>query len=343
MMIMEKEVQESTSMRKFTPVTFFKLAETFLDAVLDRAFNRPWEKVSASRSALLKLSLKKSFAASSVYDRLLQQKQFVFFGDTNHTDRSLHAFVYSRENIDKLRDAGIKHFFPEVEPRYQSRVNDVAEGQISPDRFMHLFAIDAAEQTGKSSEEYLADSAWKNNIVAWGQGLRDMHDDGIEIHCLDDRSHIDEKAVQDLLLFMGEMKSFTKAHGLPGLFHGKLLIHFVLDNMEKIKNHELELKNVKSIFAPRNADDPELAERIKKAAGEERGAILFGAGHGFSKERSNSLADCLGRNQVTQINLYSNRPLYADRLSESSRLTPDYAYIVQENKIFSIYGRPTIV
>jgi hypothetical protein len=312
-----------------------RLATVFFQAAMDSHFRT----VSTSNTALLGLRLRDKFNAESFYPELLRHGQFVFFGDSNHTDRSLHTFFYSRENIERMAAAGIRHIFPEIEPRFQPLVDLVANGQVTPDDFALLAAAQSAKDLGISLNELARRKTFEDSLAGLrerGAGFRMMAEKGMKIHCLDDRKNLDSSSLRDIFKFMAEARNFIVGrNGLPGILHGKAYMRFVIENAKKLQG--MNLADMPKLLAMRGADDPALAERMKQAAGNERAAILFGKGHATMPD---SLFDCLGRDRTVRVDLYSNRDLYADRLFRSTeqKIQPDFVHIIGEHTLFRFRG-----
>src|SRR5688572_14821634 len=112
-----------------------QITRIFIKAVFDKECRKP----AVSHLRLLRLKLRKSFNEASQSAEIFSRAQFIFFGDTNHTDMRIHRFFYSPKNIKRMADAGIKHVFPEVNPIFQDLVDEVSSRRITPEVFAARF------------------------------------------------------------------------------------------------------------------------------------------------------------------------------------------------------------
>ncbi len=328
--------------------SFIKKLRTF-KVLFDAVSNDDPDHISTSNIALLKLRLKKSFDSAVRYPEELNRAQFLFYGDTNHTDNRLQEFFYSEENMDRMAQAGVKHIFPEIEPKLQESVTAMAEGRMdAKDLLTKTLEAERTKAIQKGDRETL--SLLKNKTFINARlrrfetlctGFRRAHDRGMAIHCLDERENLDAADVEAHFRYTNKIRLWVeKKYKAPKPIHGKLLLKFALDHKE-MSEQMIALKT-ESLIKTREDDDKQLARRMMKAAGHEKGATLFGAGHARSL---GGLFDTLGQDRTLRVDLYSSRDMSADRLMglpEDQGVAPHYIHLLDEGKLLKIRNFPGV-
>lgn len=322
--------------------SFIKKLRT-LKVLLDAAMNDDPDHLSTSNMALLKLRLKTSFDAAARYPEEMDRAQFLFYGDTNHTDIRLQEFFYSEENMSRMAQAGVKHIFPEIEPRSQEGVTAMAEGKVeAPDFLAEIMEIERTKATQKGDQEALSLLRNKTFINShlrkfevWCAGFRRAYDHGMMIHCLDERKNLDPADVKALFRYINEIQLWIEEkYKTPKPLHGKLLLKFAFDHKDMLR--QMNALKTDTLIKTRHGDDKQLARRMIAAAGGEKGATLFGAGHAHNL---GGLFDTLGQDRTLRIDLYASRDMCADRLMgipEDREATPHYIHLLDEGKMLKI-------
>lgn len=320
-----------------TLVNYFRVA---YDVVQDKDL----KEVSVAPKKLKNLRLKEQFNAAAVYPDIFAKSDFVFFGDTNHTDISLHKFFYSERNIDAMADAGIKHIFPEIEPRYQPLIDRAMSGTLNERDFAFSFICEANDNDTKKIEECLLMPSTPElieRLKVTGRGARLMGERGMEVHCLDDRSNLSKEDMRAIGRFITDIKNFTVENaGFPAIMHGRILVKYLMENVQNKEGDALNSSAHERLMSLRMQDDKALAGRMLAKAGDEKAAILFGAGH--AQDKKNSLFAVIGESRkATRVDLHSRADYYADRISpmkNKKARQPDYVHVLDENRLYKFKG-----
>jgi hypothetical protein len=169
------------------------------------------------------------------------------------------------------------------------------------------------------------------------EGFKRAHDRGMVIHCLDDRKNLEAQAIQGLLdvTLMMQAHMFKK-YGVEKPLHGKHFIKALFENANQLIGPEkIDKSKVKGFLLKRSDDDKALGERMLKAAGDDMGATLFGAGHAKDED---GLFDTLGQDTTLRVDLYSSRDFYADRLfaGRKNGIEPHYIHVLDEDRLFRV-------
>lgn len=298
-------------------------------------------KVIVSRAILRDLRLKESFAAAARYPEDMARAQFIYYGDTSHADHRLHEFFYSDINLDRLAEAGFKHIFPELQPVHQAKVNAAAEGRLHPEEFAELRFQDELKSAsaGKKARLLLEDPDDKAiRLLKAGRacsGFRRAHERGMKIHCLDDRKNLNAMDVEGLLGMRAMTEKYVyQTYGGETPIHGKLVQQAMIKNRKEAAYHSsgTDGSKIEALLRARAADDFALAQSMMAAAGEEKGAILFGAGHAKGKD---GLFDTLGQDRTLRVDLYSSRDFCADVMfakNYGGGIQPHYLHILDEDR-----------
>lgn len=310
----------------------------------DVALDKDLKEVSVVPKKLKQLRLKEQFNAAAAYPDIFAKSDFVFFGDTNHTDISLHKFFYSEENINAMAAASVKHIFPEIEPQFQPLINDVMNGALNERDFAFKFICQSHNNDLETIKQKLLMPSTPeliDRLKATAKGARLMGAQGMQVHCLDDRSNLPEEDVQAISRFMADIKNFTVENaGFPAIMHGRILVKYLMDNLQNKEEGILNPQAQERLMTLRMQDDKALAGRMLAKAGGEKAAILFGAGHAVDKK--SSLFAVIGESRkAMRVDLYSRADYYADRISpmkDKKARQPDFVHILGENKLYQFNG-----
>lgn len=125
------------------------------------------------------------------------QRQYLLFGDIDHSDPRLAIHFYSKEHIDRLADLGVKHVFIEQSKDQQRDYDDLTSGRITPDDFAGLWAP----------------SMWQGDQVYEMMRMRAhsilyAQTKGISVHCSDIYNH-DMASKNDFSKMIGFIRDMT--------------------------------------------------------------------------------------------------------------------------------------
>lgn len=315
-------------------------------------------KIDFSLEEVFRLEAQPQADAEDFYKTALaDKKQYLFFGDTNHTDTTLHHFFFGEENARRLVEAGVKHVFVEYQPEYQDIFDECAAGKIDEEGFIKKMQKRSQEIYGtaeKIDNPIAKDMLESHKIMA--RAIRYWAENGVKTHCPDDRSSFSKKdlnALRDTYKLFYQALRFAKDKGTDKpVVTQRLMVSYIFNSTVRkdgsakkpqnaISTEELkkmgEKANALNIMKKRMDDDKKLAKTIARLAGDEKSAILFGAGHG---DRQNGLGDLLGKEKVLRVNLHSSPEMYAERGDILMRRkgadyrAPDYVHIVNRNKVY---------
>jgi len=318
-------------------------------------------KIDASLSEIFRLKAQPQANAEDFYKTALaDSKQYLFFGDTNHTDTSIHHFFFSEENAERLVKAGVKHVFVEYQPEYQDIFDECAAGTIDDEEFVKkmqqrskdLYKID--ENAPKIDNPIAADMLKSQKMMA--KAVRYWADNGVKTHCPDDRSSFtqqDMDALRSTYTLMYKALRYAKDCGTDKpVVTQRLMTSFVFNSTARKDGSAKKPKNAitvaelkalqendasQNVMTKRMADDKKLSKTITGLANGEKSAILFGAGHG---DRVQGLGDLLGKDKVVRVNIHSSMEMYAERgdilmrRSGPDYRAPDYVHIIDKKKVY---------
>lgn len=318
-------------------------------------------KIDASLSEIFRLKAQPQADAEDFYKTALaDNKQYLFFGDTNHTDTAIHHFFFSEENAERLVKAGVKHVFVEYQPEYQDIFDECAAGTINDEEFVkkmqqrskEIYKID---DNAPKIDNPIADDMLKSQKMM-AKAIRYWAENGVKTHCPDDRSGFTDKdlnALRSSYTLMYKALRYAKDCGTDKpVVTQRLMTSYIFnstvrkDGSGKKPNNAVSVDELKkmsqnadfqSVMSKRMADDKKLSKTITQMANGEKSAILFGAGHG---DRENGLGDLLGKDKVLRVNIHSSLEMYAERgdilmrRSGPDYRAPDYVHIVDKKKVY---------
>lgn len=316
-------------------------------------------KIDYSLSEVFRLKAQPQTTPDDFFDSLLiKSKQFFLYGDTNHTDTDIHEFFFSDEHAERLVKNGVKHVVVEFQPEFQDIFDQCAEGKLNPDQFVEQLSKRAKKLNpdAKPIDNPIADRT-RSAHKAMARAVRYWHLNGVKTHCPDDRSGFtkDElKTIRDNYEFMYKALRYAKDTGTDKpVVHQRLMLSFMFNSVSpdgrRPKNPatQKDLANMndpsrmQKFMKKRMDDDKKLAKKIKALAGDEKTAVLFGAGH---YNRKNGLGDLLGKNDVVHINIHSSMEMYAEkgdiltRRRQPDYKDPEYVHIIETNKVYKTKG-----
>ncbi|MCB9990868.1 MAG: hypothetical protein H6867_05765 [Rhodospirillales bacterium] len=300
--------------------------------------------LSAEQVKFLKTNPQRT--ATSFYLSALPQKQFTFFGDTNHSESRIRAYFFGDENAENLIDSGIKHVFIEYPDNMQFLVDDLASGLMSREKFIETMSLNIRPLwwTSKQTDHYhgmMADMILKlsKNGVSFhfadpGLSNSSMSDEsrnvlmdvtGVLIEELV-KENPDLQAMQPLEMFI-TMQKFIYKKMLTDPEYKDRVAKAMTDLLEKRLGE----------------DNVAIADKIRDIAGNDKAVILYGAAHIL---REHDLDEMLGGPDNTQIvNLYGTEQQYGDFLYNlvlSLLLTqkPDNIHILDKNDVYELHTPP---
>lgn len=317
-------------------------------------------KIDASLSEIFRLKAQPQADAEDFYKTALaDDKQYLFFGDTNHTDTAIHHFFFSEENAERLVKAGVKHVFVEYQPEYQDIFDECAAGTIDDEEFVkkmqqrskEIYKID---DNAPKIDNPIADDMLKSQKMM-AKAIRYWAENGVKTHCPDDRSGFTEKdltALRSSYTLMYKALRYAKDCGTDKpVVTQRLMTSYIFnstarkDGSDKKPKNAISVEELKklqgsdsqAVMAKRMADDKKLSKTITKMANGEKSAILFGAGHG---DREKGLGDLLGKDKVVRVNIHSSLEMFAERgdilmrRSAPEYRAPDYVHIIDKKKVY---------
>jgi hypothetical protein len=271
------------------------------------------------------------------YKKAMKDKQYIFFGDNNHSDTRIPTYFFGDDNIGNMAAGGIKHIFLERPYQMQGLVDDLAAGKLTVDQF-----VDAHHQ--KMPIGWLNEADAKQLHRNLANAIVKLGKAGVKVHFVDDVTRLRNRLGPDGLKPFSEMQKGVReyhdkhANGRPFLFHSKLVLAYTFNNLAK-GNANLDtakLGQTGKIIMEERHNDTETAERIKAIAGNEKGAILYGAAHGF---KDNDLDNLLGRDKVVRVDLHGDKLIFADKLMCMQRRNEadpaDYRHFIKEGQIYA--------
>lgn len=277
-------------------------------------------QISYSKRRLRGLFAKSSVPKEEFYQRLMGQRQFTIFGDTNHSDKRIHDFFFSAENAQNILQSGIKHVFLERPYQMQGVFDQLGRGEISEEDFMT-----ATMNMHNLDEKPVITDAMCRTISNTARFCRTMMQNNIPVHCIDDRDHLDQDDLSNILGSMIKLQKHVISKGDPtAIIHGRIVMSFVLEKVlpeSSSQNDRAADAKQAEQFLKERVDDTKLAEDIKRVAGDEKSVILYGTGHGSGQ---NDLDDLLGKDNVIRVHIHAQQELYADRIMSLNRDEPEY-------------------
>ncbi|MFN3826258.1 MAG: hypothetical protein ACK4NR_01385 [Micavibrio sp.] len=280
-----------------------------------------------------------------VYGTLMGQRQFTFFGDTNHTDMRPMSYFYSPQNQERMIKAGIRHIFIEHPTSIQPLIDDIASGKIGTEDALAIYneSMNTFWLNDEKKEIFL------RNVITF---TANMAKHGIKVHAVDEFDNdAEEKNIdpQIMVRFAATTRDMVdyKQQSCPNM---------PVINQQFVNawgNRRLMIKKFFNQFPGRDPlpheiavedtrqDDNGLASRIKRLAGDEKAAILYGAAHAHDKSETD-LDELLGSENVLKIDLVGNRQSFLDPVSYMAWGRQDYdephfIHLVSDNQIIKTY------
>lgn len=260
-----------------------------------------------------------SFPEEEFYNSGLggSQRQFLLFGDTNHSDSRHIDYFYSKEHINYLHGLGIKHIFIEQSKDQQAAYDDLVQGEKTPEEFAGIWA----------KGMWSGDNIYKE-MLKRAHSVLYCAEKGIKVHC-SDIYNFDMVSKEDFRSLVENVTDMTNdfrdicpdASGITGEFASA---HAWRNPIRTIFN---------SISAHRVIDarnnDLKRAAYIRSIAGNERCAVLYGAGH--FDDSNTSFKNIFGKDNCVHIDLYPDEKAVGN-ITRSGR--PDFTYLVNKQKFY---------
>lgn len=266
-----------------------------------------------------RLSSSATMGEEDFYDTGLgqDQRQFLLFGDTDHSDPRHTYYFFSKDHLDRLSEAGVKHIFIEQSKDHQQYYDDLTAGKLSPEEFAAVWA----------SSMWHGDNLYEDMLMKAYSTLYAAKK-GIKIHCADiENNEAASKDDNDVLYdFVKDMtgefqrvcgndnrltNSFANAYGL------KSPLRTILSN-----------RAIERVMIDRH-NDTRRARYIKSIAGGERSALFYGAAH--MADRDKSFKTLFGVENCVHINLVPG----IEKIYEKPRnLEADFAHVIDRKAVY---------
>jgi hypothetical protein len=278
------------------------------------------------------------------YKKAMKGKQYIFFGDNNHSDTRIPDYFFGGDNIKNMVASGIKHVFLERPYQMQNLVDDLAAGKITVDQFVE-------EHHKKLPVGWLNEADAKQLARNLGNAIVKLDAAGVKTHFVDDVTRLRNRLGPDGLKPFAEMQKGVReyhaqhANGRPFIFHSKLVLAYTFNNLAKkgaaAKADMQGLAKAGQVIMEERHNDTETAARIRAIAGGEKSAILYGAAHGF---KENDLDNLLGRDKVVRVDLHGDKLVFSDKLMCLQRRNEedpaDFRHFIKEGQIYAYRPKP---
>lgn len=197
-------------------------------------------------------------------------RQFLLFGDTDHSDYRINDYFYSPAHLDILAQAGVRHIFIERGPGSQKGLDDLVAGKITPEEFSSQY------EGGRMWDRKGKDAA--ESRIRMARGVVYAARKGMVVHAIDVKTTgiATKKEREELYAFFEDMSaSFSAA--CPGADHMTDAFNEAYEQRRYFYLMQKE-KRFTEIMQERSNDEHRAA-LIRKIAGSERSAVLFGSDH----------------------------------------------------------------
>lgn len=257
-------------------------------------------------------------AADFYKSPVAEERQFMLFGDTDHSDYRIGDYFYSAAHLDILAQAGIRHIFIERAPGSQKGLDDLVAGKITPEEF---------------SSQYEGGKMWDREGAAqsrihMAKGVIYAAGKGMAVHAIDVKTTgiATKKEREELYAFYGDMSaSFNTA--CPGADHMTDAFYEAYQQRRYFYLMQKE-KRFAEIMQERSNDENRVA-LMRKIAGGERSAVLFGAAH-YSGPKS--MKTLLGKGSSLHINFFPDQDKmqqYGPGISAA-----DFSHVINAGRIY---------
>ncbi len=240
--------------------------------------------------------------AAAAVGEVAKKYQYTLLQDGYHPDDANFDFAWSKEVIDELHNAGVKHYVIEMDSSRQSAINDIANGTLKKIGFTDGEIEDKAKSMFANAAQSSGDR--DRTSVNLKEMIEYAQTKGIKVHALDESSNL-----------------------LQGVEGGREFYDLIISlELKKISKDELtgEQKKMLAEVGPallekRMAQERGLADRIIEATDGEKAAISFGALHGMG---AMDVDEYLGEGKVGKVLLTPSpeKFLYMQEIMRASGL-----------------------
>ncbi|MAE50271.1 MAG: hypothetical protein CMH27_00515 [Micavibrio sp.] len=254
-----------------------------------------------------------AYSARNYYREFLEQKQFTFYGDSNHTEGAIREYFFTAENTANIIDAGVAHVFIEYPVQLQYLVEGLQSGALQRDDFIRELSrhIHPLWWTDEQTQHY-------HGLMA--DMILTLNESNVQLHFSDPgmaKSGMKEDSKALLFEMAGVIVKEMEQNGVKeGMSPLEIFIatqKFVYTKVLADPDFEERLEALyEDFFAQRlGVDNERIAENIMAKAGDERAVILYGAAHIM---RDHDLDEMLGVDKTQSVLLYNKKANYADFL-----------------------------
>jgi hypothetical protein len=254
-----------------------------------------------------------SVLAADYYTNLLPQKQYTFFGDTNHTVGGIRDYFFGVENTQQIIDADVKHVMIEYPESMQGLAESLSNGALTKDQFID-------EITAQIKPLWWSEEQTRHYHSLMADMIVTLNDHGVKMHFVDPglgESGMGADSKELLFEIAGELVGLLSTEGVDASMSSMEIFiatqKFVYSKLLSDDGFEARLEKLyKDFFEQRlGEDNKRIAANIQDIAGDERAVILYGAAHIM---REHDLDEMLGEDKTQNISLYSDKHSYADAL-----------------------------
>ena len=245
------------------------------------------------------------------YPAFLKEKQYTFYGDTNHTVGEIRDFFFGEENTSYLINSGVKHVFIEYPDNLQYIVTELEQGVLTKEEFVE-------ELTDNINPLWWNDEQTKHYHTLMADMIVTLHEAGASMHFVDPglgNSGMKQESKELLFEIAGEMVGVLEEDGINGSMSSMEIFFatqkFIYTKLATDPDFEKKLEDLYTDFFEQRLgkDNERIAANIEAIAGDDRSVILYGAAHIM---REHDLDEMLGEDKSQTISLYKNKHDYAD-------------------------------
>lgn len=251
--------------------------------------------------------------ASTYYPEFIAQKQFTFYGDSNHTEGSIREYFFGTENAANIIEGGASHVFIEYPDKLQYLVDDLQSGALKRDEFIHDLSENIKPLWWNDEQTKHYHGLMADMILTLDKANVQMHftDPGLGESGMKQDSK--ELLFEMAGVIVKEMEANGVNHAMSPLEIFIATQKFVYAKVLADPEFEKRLEGLyEDFFKERlGTDNERIAAKIQSIAGDERAVILYGAAHIM---RENDLDEILGKENTQSISLYKGKANYADFL-----------------------------
>jgi hypothetical protein len=252
-------------------------------------------------------------AASNYYPEFIAQKQFTFYGDSNHTEGAIREYFFGAENATNIIEGGASHVFIEYPDKLQYLVDDLQSGALNRDEFIRDLSSNIKPLWWNDDQTKHYHGLMADMILTLDKAHVQMHftDPGLGESGMkqDSKALLFEMAG----VIVKEMEADGLNHAMSPLEIFIATQKFVYGKVLADPEFEKRLEALYADFFEQRlgVDNDRIAAKIQSIAGDERAVILYGAAHIM---RENDLDEILGADKTQSISLYKGKANYADFL-----------------------------